>query len=123
MRPNPYATAQRETLSGRALEREVFARVTARMGAVDEKAPGGPAALAAALEENRRLWCTLAADLAQPSNRCPDALKAGLLSLAAFVCSHTAQVAAGRAGPNVLIAINRDVIAGLTSAPVTAEAA
>ena len=122
MQPNPYATAQRETLSGRALEREVFARTTARLAAADPKAPGGPAALAGALEENRRLWCVLAADLAGPKNACSDHLKAGLLSLAAFVCSHTAQVAAGRAGHNVLVLINRDIIAGLSNVPA-AEAA
>ena len=125
MHPNPYATAQRETLSGRALERAVLSRVTARLVGADPKAPGGPAALAAALEENRRLWCALAADLADPANRCGDHLKAGLLSLAAFVETHTAQVLAGRAAPGILVTINRDIIDGLSAAKAadTAEAA
>ena len=123
MHPNPYATAQRETLTGRALEREVFTRITARLAAADPTVPGGAAALAAALEENRQLWCALAVDLAEPNNRCSDVLKAGLISLAAFVCSHTAQVLAGKAGPNILVTINRDIITGLTAAPASAESA
>ena len=114
MTPTAYQTAQKQSLSGRALEREVFARVTARLAGAGADA----AALAAALEENRRLWFTIAADLASPKNECPAELKAGLMSLAAFVERHTGNVLAGRGGPGVLVTVNRHVIEGLNGAPM-----
>ena len=112
-----YAAAQRATLEGRALEREVLLRVTARLDAAakatSSAAPGGMAALARALDDNRRLWEAFALDLAQPANPYPDSLKAGLISLAAFVTRHTPAVLAGETGADALAEINRNVAAGL----------
>jgi flagellar protein FlaF len=116
-----YAAAQRATLGGRDLEREVFSRITARLQAADTDRAGGLAALASALEENRRLWCALALDLSSPNNRLPDALKAGLISLAAFVEKQSPRVLAREASRDVLVDINRNVVLGLT--PPHAEAA
>ena len=121
MRIPTYAATQRETLIGRALEREVFSRVTARLDQAGG-AEGTPATLAAALEENRYLWRTLAVDLSNDRNAAADELKAGLLSLAAFVETHTARVHAGDAGIGILVTINRNIIDGLTPA-ATARAA
>lgn len=114
MHPSSYEAAQRQTLSGRALEREVFARITARLDQT-RRTEDRPAARADALEQNRRLWCTLAIDLASPSNACPDELKASLLSLAAFVESHTGRVIAGEGTPDILITINRNILQGLAA--------
>ncbi len=111
---NGYAAMQRETLSGRALEREVFNRITARLENVDPNAPGGGAAFAEALTQNSRLWRTLALDLAHRENHCPPKLRASLLSLAMFVEKHTRRVIDGQAGPQILIEINRNIIRGLT---------
>ena len=118
-----YAAAQRATLEGRALEREVLLRVTARLEAADRAAPGGMAALARALDDNRRLWEAFALDLARPANPYPDELKAGLISLAAFVARHTPAVLAGEAGAGALAEINRNVAAGLGALAPTAAAA
>ncbi|MEM6649153.1 MAG: flagellar biosynthesis regulator FlaF [Pseudomonadota bacterium] len=115
MNSNGYAEMQRETLSGRALEREVFTRITARLEAADIKQPGGATALATALGENKRLWITLAIDLANPQNTCPDEIAAGLISLAAFVESHTRAVIDGKASQSILVEINKNIIKGLTS--------
>ena len=108
-----YAAAQRATLEGRALEREVLLRIAARIEAADTGAPGGVAMLARALDDNRRLWEAFALDLAQPANPYPDSLKAGLISLAAFVTRHTPAVLAGETGADALAEINRNVAAGL----------
>lgn len=120
MHPHGYAAAQRQTLSGRALEREVFVRAAARLEAVDLRAPGGFTALAEALESNRALWRAVATDLASSSNDCPDDIKASLLSLASFVENHTTLVMRGEAGPNVLIEIDRNIAGGLAPAPAVA---
>ena len=128
MPASAYADLQRRTLSGRGLEREVLLRVTARLDAARSAPPetspygsaSGAAALAAALVENRRLWCALATDLASPANALPPPVRASLISLAAFVERHSGRVLAGEAAPDILIAINRNVIAGLGAA---AEAA
>ncbi|MBB4660318.1 flagellar biosynthesis regulator FlaF [Parvularcula dongshanensis] len=112
---NPYAAAQRATLSGRALEREVLTRAALRIEAADEGVPGGASALAQALDGNRRLWAALATDIAASTNSCPDALKAQLLSLASFVERHTPRVMAGEAGREILVTINRNLAAGLAA--------
>ena len=115
-----YAAVQRETLTGRALEREVVIRITARLEGADTSAPGGPTALISAGEENRRLWTTLAIDLANPQNQCSDELRAGLISLAAFVQGHSRSVISGTASPQILVEINRNIIKGLSSPDMAA---
>ena len=114
----PYDTLRRESLSGRALEREVLARAAARL-----ESPGdAPGALERAVEANRQLWMALAADLALPANACPPALKAGLISLAAYVERASGAALRGEGGTRALVEINRNVAAGLVDAP-RAEAA
>ena len=108
-----YAAAQRATLEGRALEREVLLRIAARIEAADTGAPGGVAMLARALDDNRRLWEAFATDLAKPRNPYPDALKGGLIGLAAFVARHTPAVLREEVGPGALVEINRNVARGL----------
>ena len=108
-----YAAAQRATLQGRALEREVLLRLAARLEGADRTAPGGLSALAGALDENRRLWEAFALDLTRPGNPYPDALKGGLIGLAVFVARQTPRVLSGEAGPAHLAEINRNVAHGL----------
>lgn len=72
--------------SPRELEYEVFARVTGLLRRA--LAASGPAAFparAAALHDNRRLWTTLAFDLAHPGNGLPRDLRARLAWLATYV--------------------------------------
>jgi flagellar protein FlaF len=104
------------TRTPRATEYEVFARVSRRLGTAIAAGTGGFATLAAALQDNRRLWTVLAADLVEPGNGLPDALKARLLYLAAFTEAHTHKVLSGKAGAEVLIDINTAVMRGLRGA-------
>ena len=55
----------------------------------------------------------LAADLADPGNGLPDALKAQLLSLARFSLRHSDRVLAGNATSAVLIDVNISIMKGL----------
>ena len=114
MRSNAYNAVQKETVSGRALEREVFSRITRRLESADVGEAGGVTSFYQALQENKKLWLTLAVDLAKPTNQCTDDLRASLLSLAHFVERHTAKVMAGEADHQILAEINQNIIQGLS---------
>ncbi|MBN2906219.1 MAG: flagellar biosynthesis regulator FlaF [Rhodobacteraceae bacterium] len=100
----------------RATEYALFARVTARLKEAQSAGRQGFPALASALHDNRALWTTLAADVAEPGNALPDALRARLFYLAEFTTHHSRQVLAGRADPGPLIEINTAVMRGLEKA-------
>ncbi|MEL6265465.1 MAG: flagellar biosynthesis regulator FlaF [Pseudomonadota bacterium] len=110
-----YGQARRATASPRAIEYAAFSRVTGQLTAA-EAAPGEMTRLAAALHDNNRLWMALAADLAGPENRYPDALRGQLISLGAFVLRHSRQVLAGEATLRPLIDVNMAVMRGLRGA-------
>lgn len=96
----------------RAAEYRAFARVTHRLKSAVGTGQGLPT-LAAAIHDNRRLWTILAADLADPANPLPPALKAGLVQLAEFTRVHSGKVLRGDASTEPLIEINTAVMRGL----------
>jgi flagellar biosynthesis activator protein FlaF len=108
-----YASPDAPVRTQRATEYDAIARITARLKAAD--APDGVefAKLAAALHDNRKLWATLAADVAEPENPLPGALRARILYLAEFTDHHSRKVLARQAGADPLIEINTAVMRGL----------
>jgi flagellar protein FlaF len=66
-----------------------------------------------ALDWNRRLWTTLAADCGQPDNRLPPAVRAQIISLSLFVVRQSTLVARGQASFDTLIEVNRSIMQGL----------
>ena len=121
MVPNAYKEVQRQTVSGRALEREVLERVTSRMKAAETNTSKGLAKLHEALRLNRNIWMTFAVDLAAPQNPYPDELKASLISLAGFVEKSTPSAASNPELLSTLISINQSIIEGLSGGPVVSE--
>jgi flagellar protein FlaF len=115
-----YGTIQKETSGGRSLEREVMERVTIRLrSAADNRGPG-ETHLHEALRANRSLWLTFAADLANPRNTCPDAVKAALISLAGFIERNTVAATSDEGLLRSLISINERIAAGLGEQTVEA---
>ncbi len=112
-----YTVVQRETVSGRALERAILERVTMRLKASYTQGPAGLALLIDALRQNRELWLTLATDLAQPENAFPDDLKASLISIAGYVERNTHTAARDRSVLNSFIEINESIATGLATGP------
>lgn len=108
MAQSAYSAATTELKAPRTAEYEVFARVTRAL-----KTAKGLSDRVAALHDNRRLWLVLAADLADPANALPDALRAQLLSLAEFTRQHTSKVLRDGASADVLVEINTTVMRGL----------
>ncbi|CAM3226021.1 flagellar protein FlaF [Paracoccus aminovorans] len=62
---------------------------------------------------NNQLWTILAADLTHPANTLPEAIKAGLLSLAIFSIKQGHRVLSENASAEALIDINLKIMKGL----------
>ena len=72
-----------------------------------------------ALRLNRRLWTIFQADVASDENPLPPGIKANILSLSVFIDKHTvgALTEPEERRLDVLININRNVVAGLLTNP------
>ncbi|MFW5654209.1 MAG: flagellar biosynthesis regulator FlaF [Roseicyclus sp.] len=97
----------------RATEYAAFQKVTARL--VQASRDGAPMTeLAAAIYENRRLWTTLAIDLADDGNALPKPLRAQLMYLAEFSLLGSSKALRDRAALRPLIEVNTAVMRGLS---------
>ena len=111
-----YQQASQRAESARDTEYRLFAEVTralmdaAKADRADLKARVG------ALDWNRRLWATLAADCANPENRLPEALRAGIISLGMFVNRQTSTAIRSGADIELLVEVNRSIMQGLARA-------
>ncbi|WP_081805355.1 flagellar biosynthesis regulator FlaF [Actibacterium mucosum] len=115
MAKTAYANARNGAVrTPRTTEYELFSRVTSQLKVAAEDKANFPA-LAAALHANRRLWTTLAADVAEPGNQLPEQLRAQLFYLAQFTQHHTSQVLSGAESPEPLIEVNTAVMRGLSA--------
>lgn len=115
-----YADARDAVVTPRQAEYRIFARVTHRLSAAADAAEAEGTAralafprLAEAVNDNRRLWAALAADLAAPRNGLPEGLRAQLLSLALFTLAHSDRVLARSASARALVDVNTAVMRGL----------
>ena len=106
-----YASARATTRTPRAIEYEALAGITQRLEASD--AISGFSEMARVLHDNRKIWSIFAADIANPGNRLPPELKAGIFSLAAFVSQETSKILSRRGDIVVLVEINLSMLRGL----------
>lgn len=113
MAQTAYASPAAPSRTTRAVEYDLFAQVTRRLKSTLQGAQNDFSALAAALHENRQLWATLAADVADPDNGLPASLRARLFYLYEFTDHHSRKVLAGEATAVSLIEINTAVMRGL----------
>lgn len=108
-----YSATAAPTRTARGVEYEAMARVTHRLRGAARNGGSGFGALAAALHDNRRLWCLFAADVAQSANLLPADLRARIFYLAEFTQQHSRKVLAGEGGVDPLLEINTAVMRGL----------
>ncbi len=113
MAQTAYATAQAPIRTPRSIEFEAFARTTRRLKAAAAKGRDGFKELVSAIQDNRRLWNILAADVADAGNRLPASLRAQLFYLAEFTNHHSSEVLRGEADADVLVDINMTIMRGL----------
>lgn len=108
-----YARPEAPARSPRALEYDLLARATQRLGSAWRQRRQDFPGLVAALAENQQLWSALAVDVAGPGNALPPALRARLFYLYEFTARHSRLVQDGQASVEVLIDINTAVMRGL----------
>ena len=110
-----YQETQRVTEDGRATEYRLFGQVTgALITAQKTGAKGG--ALVDAIDWNRQLWRTLAADCMDDRNQLPREVRAKIISLSMWVRKYSKTVTREGASVDPLIEINRTIMQGLQGA-------
>lgn len=108
-----YQRAATQADTPRDLEYRAFGAVTAALVRLKEQGTSQPAAVAEALDANRRLWNVLSADCSTPQNRLPQALRGQIISLALWVGRYSSEVLRDGADVDPLIDINRAMMEGL----------
>ncbi|MBM4188718.1 MAG: flagellar biosynthesis regulator FlaF [Gemmatimonadetes bacterium] len=119
-----YATVEKITVSGRQLEASALFRVARALQQAQAQwaTPGGPARLDEALKLNQKLWTFFQAEISAPDCPLPAELKLGLCQLIEFVDRRTFDVLLAPAPDKltILININRNIAAGLSTSPKAA---
>lgn len=111
-----YGGAQMVASPPRQIEYQAFAKAThALSAAASAEGPDAFSRLAAALNDNMKLWMIIATDIALPENELPKRLRAQLFSLAVFTRGHTKRILAREAGADAaeLIEVNSAIMRGL----------
>ena len=108
-----YGTQSAPVRTERGTEYALFAQITQRLKAAGSAGGDGFPALAQAVNENPRLWTTLAASVADGDNALPADLRARLFYLAEFTFEHSRKVLRGEADTGALVEINLAVMRGL----------
>lgn len=108
-----YARPDAPARNVRAIEYDLFARMTRRLSVAWAQRKENHAALVGALHDNGRMWRTLAVDVADVGNALPSPLRAQLFYLYEFTTDHSRKVLDGTASAEVLVDINTAVMRGL----------
>ena len=108
-----YQQAATRAENPRDLEYRLFAQVTRALMDAAQLDSSEFGARMDALDWNRRLWSTLAADCSRPDNALPKPLRASIISLSIWVGKHTSLVIRQQEEIEPLIEINRMVMQGL----------
>ncbi|MGE0441753.1 MAG: flagellar biosynthesis regulator FlaF [Gemmatimonadales bacterium] len=116
-----YTSVEKIAASGRQLEASALFRVARTLQAVYDRwdEPGTDTRLDEALRLNQRLWTFFQSELSADDNPLPPELKWQLLKLIEFIDRRTFDVMAfpAREKLPILVSINRNVAAGLSTSP------
>ena len=108
-----YAPTQVGIRTDRSVEAQLISQITARLRSANADKKTNFAGLMSAIHENRRMWTTMAADVADDANGLPAQLRAQLFYLAEFTDHHSQRVIRGEADAAALIEVNTAVMRGL----------
>jgi flagellar protein FlaF len=107
-----YQNVQRVVEDPRTTEYRLFGQVTgALIDAKTANAQGAP--LVEAVDWNKRLWRTLAADCMDDRNTLSEDVRAKIVSLSLWVSKYSRRVTREKASLDPLIEINRTIMQGL----------
>ena len=108
-----YTNLDLPVQTSRQCEYQIFAKITGQLQAAAAMEDSDVQKRALAIYENQKLWLALQEDLSHPDNAFPDQLKAGLISLAIFIQTHSSKVLLGREDIQPLIDVNICMMRGL----------
>ena len=107
-----YKATQAATEDPRLTEYRLFGQVTgALLNAKQSNATGVP--LVEAVDWNRRMWRTLAADCMDDRNKLTQEVRAKIIALSLWVAKYSRSVTRNKAPLDPLIEINRNIMQGL----------
>jgi flagellar protein FlaF len=110
-----YQNTQRITEEPRTTEYRLFGQVTGALIDVQKTGrDGGP--LVEAIDWNKKLWRTLAADCMDERNQLPQEVRAKIVSLSLWIAKYSRKVTREGASLDPLIQVNRTIMQGLTGA-------
>jgi flagellar protein FlaF len=110
-----YQQAAARSENPRETEYRIFGQVTRALMDAAQAPAEDVAKRIDALDWNRRLWSTLAADCAQPENELPQDVRAQIISLSMWVGRHTSAVVRREEAFDALIDLNRTMMQGLSA--------
>jgi flagellar protein FlaF len=108
-----YTQNQTAVSTDRAMEAQLIGRITSRLRAAQVPGQANYPKLIAAIHDNRRMWTTMAAEVADGENALPKELRAQIFYLAEFTEHHSQKVMRGLADVTALIDVNTAVLRGL----------
>ena len=108
-----YAADATPVRTPKSIEYEAVAHVTRKLTKAQALGDTGFPALAAALEQNRKLWQIFAMEVASRDNGLPQNLRAQIFYLAEFTFAHTRKVLARKENVTELIEVNTAILRGL----------
>jgi flagellar biosynthesis activator protein FlaF len=110
-----YKNTQRITEDSRTTEYRLFGQVTgALIDAQRNGRSGSP--LVEAVDWNKKLWRTLAADCMDERNQLPQDVRAKIVSLSLWIAKYSRSVTRDGASLDPLIQVNRTIMQGLQGA-------
>ena len=92
----------------------MIAKITYRIKSAAEAGPTAYPQLVQALYDNRRLWTTLAVDVADRNNQLPSELRAQIFYLSEFIQVQTGKVLARKARLAPILEVNAAILRGLS---------
>lgn len=110
---NAYPSAEAAARTPRSLEYSLLAQITHRLSAAWALKKEDYSGFAGALNDNLRMWTTLASDVAESTNGLPAPLRAQLFYLYEFTAAHSRAILDNRGSVEVLLEINTAVMRGL----------
>ncbi|SRR5690606_10396364 len=110
-----YSNAARNTVDPREREASLLLKAASQLQNIKDSWSEEREPLHRALHYNRKLWSVFVSSVGRPENPLPREVKNNIASLGLFIFGRTVEIQA-RPAPeklNVLIAINREIAAGL----------
>ncbi len=115
---NIYFSSWSLIKSTRDREYDALAQITNRIIQENARLPYSFPSLAAALDDNRKLWLLFLDDVAEAENKLAHDLRGSIASLSLFIIKHSLRVLEDSADVSPIVDINYALMRGLSNAKI-----